>query len=108
MEGGEWMERSTLAAAPLTWEAVVLGVAFVAVVLGAVGLAVALYHFYVRAGKGAGPSARAAQLYESVTIRPVVGEGVEGVEGVVEVMPREAGDMTSAMSYDVTPDCSHL
>ena len=102
------MERSTVAAAALTWEAVVLGAAFVAVLLGALGLAVALYHFYVRAGKGAGPSARAAQLYESVTIRPVVGEAVEGVEGVGGVMPREAADMASAMSYDVTPDCSHM
>jgi hypothetical protein len=70
---------------------VVLGLAFVAVVVGAGGAAVALYHFYWRAGKGPAPSRRAAQMYESVRIRPVPG------------MPGEPPGMAKAASYEVNP-----
>ena len=51
-------------------------------------------------GKGLSPSLRAAQLYESVRIRPVV---------VEEVMPQEARSTKSkAMSYEVNPECCHI
>ena len=95
-----------------------LGAAFVALVLGAGGLAVALYHYYRcispqfiqgtvseklnrrKEGKGLSPSLRAAQLYESVRIRPVV---------VEEVMPQEARSTKSkAMSYEVNPESCHI
>jgi len=89
-----------LAAPSLSWEAAVLGAAFVALVLGAGGLAVALYHYYRKEGKGLSPSLRAAQLYESVRIRPVV---------VEEVMPQEARSTKSkAMSYEVNPESCHI
>jgi len=92
--------RTILAAPPLSWEAAVLGAAFVALVLGAGGLAVALYHYYRKEGKGLSPSMRAAQLYESVRIRPVV---------VEEVMPQEARSTKSkAMSYEVNPESCHI
>ena len=51
-------------------------------------------------GKGLSPSLRAAQLYESVRIRPVV---------VEEVMPQEARSTKSkAMSYEVNPESCHI
>merc|ERR1711868_72279 len=113
MEGGG--PRSTLASPPLSWEAAVLGAAFVALVLGAGGLAVALYHYYRKEGKGLSPSLRAAQLYESVRIRPVVVE-----EAVVGGMPKEAkstksmmsqeakSTKTKTMSYEVNPESCHI
>ena len=46
------------------------------------------------------PSLRAAQLYESVRIRPVV---------VEEVMPQETRSTKSkAMSYEVNPESCHI
>ena len=102
-------------------QAAVLGAAFVALVLGAGGLAVALYHYYRclhsqfqvalsklseslnlrKESKGVSPSLRAAQLYESVRIRPVVVEA--------EVMPQEAKSTKSkTMSYEVNPESCHI
>ena len=50
------------------------------------------------------PSLRAAQLYESVRIRPMVME-----EAVVEVMPKEAKSTKSkTMSYEVNPQSCHI
>lgn len=47
------------------------------------------------------PSLRAAQLYESVRIRPVVVEA--------EVMPQEAKSTKSkTMSYEVNPESCHI
>ena len=55
-------------------------------------------------GKGLSPSLRAAQLYESVRIRPVVVE-----EAVVGVMPQEAKSTKSkTMSYEVNPESCHI
>ena len=55
-------------------------------------------------GKGLSPSLRAAQLYESVRIRPVVVE-----EAVVGVMPKEAKSTKSkTMSYEVNPESCHI
>ena len=51
--------------------------------------------------KGVSPSLRAAQLYESVRIRPVVVEA--------EVMPQEAKSTKSkTMSYEVNPESCHI
>ena len=63
------------------------------------------YYLVVRKeGKGLSPSLRAAQLYESVRIRPVVVE-----EAVVGVMPKEAKSTKSkTMSYEVNPESCHI
>ena len=69
-------------------------------------------------GKGLSPSLRAAQLYESVRIRPVVVE--EAVVGVMpkeakstktmmSMMPKEAKSTKSkTMSYEVNPESCHI
>ena len=63
------------------------------------------YYLVIRKeGKGLSPSLRAAQLYESVRIRPVVVE-----EAVVGVMPKEAKSTKSkTMSYEVNPESCHI
>ena len=69
-------------------------------------------------GKGLSPSLRAAQLYESVRIRPVVvEEAVVGVmpkeakstKSMMSMMPKEAKSTKSkTMSYEVNPESCHI
>ena len=64
------------------------------------------------------PSLRAAQLYESVRIRPVVvAEAVVGVmpkeakstKSMMSMMPQEAKSTKSkTMSYEVNPESCHI
>ena len=76
----------------------------------------ALWHYYWReGGKGLAPSIRAAQLYDSVTIR----DRKEQQQGAKEpqevtirpmkqgegVMPQESTREAKSMSYEVNPEC---
>merc|ERR1712025_1491073 len=108
----------TRASQPLYWEAAILGVAFVALVLGAIGVLITICHAYFRSRnekQKEDRARRAVQLYDSVTIMPsndtkeklisknsnvaIISSKDSGVH-----MPGElGGTMTKAMSYDVNP-----
>jgi len=112
------------------WEAAVLGVAFVALLLGSLGLIIIICHTYRRSRKAREESRkiRGAELYDSIVvksesdsdhnyksdskIKPKKSLLVKGDSELVQAtnqkpvvrMPGEmGGTMSKAMSYDVNP-----
>jgi len=79
----------------------VLGVAFVALLLGSLGVLIIICHAYHRSRhfKEESRARRAVQLYDSIVVRS---DGKEG-KTVVNMPGEGAGTMSKAMSYDVNP-----
>jgi len=99
---------------PMYWEAAVLGLALVALVLGSLGVVIVLCHTYYRSrvAREETRQMRGAQLYDSIVVRSdSAGSSDPGAERRKEEeamvrMPGEmepGGTMSKAMSYDVNP-----
>jgi len=91
---------------PFYWEAAILGCAFVALLLGSLGVLIIICHAYHRSRhfKEESRKRRAVQLYDSIVVKSDKSQLSSGLETSVINMPGEAaGTMSKAMSYDVNP-----
>jgi len=93
---------------PFYWEAAILGCAFVALLLGSLGVLIIICHAYHRSRhfKEESRKRRAVQLYDSIVVKSdksQLSPGFEAESSIVNMPGESAGTMSKAMSYDVNP-----